>query len=45
MPVRDSKLGGRLVVLICLVVLGAAALVLFARYGLHRLAARRRSRG
>ena len=44
MPTPKPTFRGRLLVLVGLVVAGAAALVLFARYGLHRLAERRRNR-
>jgi hypothetical protein len=44
MPLPRPKLSIRLLVLIGLVVAGAAALVLLVRYGLHRLAERLRNR-
>ena len=44
MPLPKSKLTARLLVLGALVVAGVVAVVLLARYGLHRLAERLRNR-
>jgi hypothetical protein len=44
MPTPKPTVRGRLLVVGALVVAGAAAVVLFARYGLHRLRRRLRSR-
>jgi hypothetical protein len=44
MPRPKPRLSIRLLVIIGLVVAGAAAVVLLARYGLHRLAERLRNR-
>jgi hypothetical protein len=44
MPAPRPKLRGRLLVVGGLVLAGVAALVLFSRYGLHRLAQRLRNR-
>jgi hypothetical protein len=45
MPLPKPRLSVRLRVLVTLVVFAVAALILLARYGLHRLAERRRTRG
>jgi hypothetical protein len=44
MPPRKPPLKGRLLVIAGLVIAGAAALVVLARYGLHRLAVRTHGR-
>jgi hypothetical protein len=44
MPPQKPPLKGRLLVIAGLTICGAAALVLLARYGLHRLAVRTRGR-
>jgi hypothetical protein len=44
MPPQKPPLKGRLLVIAGLVIAGAAALVVLARYGLHRLAVRTRGR-